>query len=412
MERSRGAIRNAGLISIVDVDLDYWPAWAEGPLPVETARGQLSAEARGSYFNARVAHSLYGTNRAHRSFSPSPIPAGEVTSAELVRVREDRALLVVHARADGGPAEAAEGLAWLVDVTGGAPARSYYEQLLGGAARVPAAMQRAFGLSHVRLDGPLGRVLPSPAYDAWGAEQQWLWLLASATPFAAYEPPVTLDAELRASTVQLSAGWRALILRDGASFIGAGTDMGPLYALSQEPEVHFHSIYLDAFLVGHVQRMRLTAIADDLAGLGDPDAEPERLARLDQEMTAFRNVYWWQQASAHLHGTALLAAYQRQQAIPDLFSQLVDELATFASRVRIDAEQRTGAFIGLLTIVGLPYGLSLAVLHAIGEERLEWLIIAMLASTVVAALLLATDAGRVLVRQWHSFARPRVRSRR
>src|SRR3954454_19617085 len=221
MQRSpRSGARTAGLIAIVDVDLEHWPAWCEGPLPVETPRGPVDAEARRSYFNARVARSLYGTNRAHRSFSPDPIPAGQVTAAELVRVREERALLVVHARAAGGPAEAAEGLAWLVDVTDGAPARLYYERLLGGAACVPLATPRAFGLSHVRLDGPLGTVLPSPAYDAWGAEQQWLWLLASATPFVAYAPPVTLDAELRASTVQLSAGWRVLVLRDGASFIG------------------------------------------------------------------------------------------------------------------------------------------------------------------------------------------------
>jgi hypothetical protein len=355
-------------------------------------------EARRSHFNERTAKALYRT-RMHRPGPLEEAPAAfETTGAELVAGR----LLAVHGTVAADGLDVVDVLARLARVDGAA---EWYTALLAGAGRVSARTRRATTLVMATPEGALDRPLPSPEYDGWGAELQWLWLLATATPPAAYVPAEEMGDDLAASAVALSAGWRALVLRDGAAFLGEGPDMGTVYRLSDDPELHFRSIYLDAFMLGEIQRQRLGEIADHLAGLGDPVRHPERLEELEHELAEFRNVYWWQHLGAQWHGSRLLRSYQRQHELPELYDQVVGELADYARSAQTAASQRTEALLGILTVFGLPFGLAVGILHALEIPDWEWLVVSLAAATAVTVGLLLTAPGRQLVRLWRAVGR-------
>jgi len=386
-------------VLIVEVELETPPPWDEGPLPVREGEAIADAGARRSYFNERSAQALYGPTRLHRNADRTIDPRHAdftVIGLELVA----GALLVIHGslRADG--LKLVESLARLVDLGPESPARHWCDDLLAGHGRISASARRATALVQVTPDGDLDRPLRSPDYDTWPRELQWLWLLASATPADAYSPPPEAGTGLSASVLRFSAGWRALVLRDGAAFLGSGPDMGPIYRLSPDPELHFRSIYLDAFLLGMVQRLRLGEIADRLASLGDPVRQPERLAELEQEAAEFRNVFWWQQLGAQWHGNQLLRAYQRQHEIPELFSQVIGELEDYSRKAQTAATQRTEALLGIITVVGLPFGLAVGILHALEITSWVWLAASLAVAAVLSAALLLTSPWRNLVRLW------------
>jgi len=385
------------VILVVEVELDGLPAWDEGPLPLRAGDTVAAAEARRSYFNQRAGQALYGPGRAHRFAEPSDSPPDgslEVSGLELAA----GSLLVVHGALRANGAELVDSLRRVVDVGAESAARRWYESLLGSRGRVSARARRATGLVQVTPEGALDQPLPSPTYDGWTPELQWLWLLASATPADAYRPAPEIGQGLANSLLRFSAGWQALVLRDGAAFLGSGPDMGPIYRLADDPELHFRTIYLDSFLLGMIQRLRLGGIADDLAALGDPVRHPERLDELERELAEFRNVFWWQQLGPQWHGNQLLRAYQRQHEIPELLAQVVEQLGDSARKAQTAAGQRTEALLGVLTVVGLPFGLAVAIQHALELPDWKWLLVSFAAATVCTVGLLLTTPGRGLVR--------------
>lgn len=393
---------------IVDVELDGMPRWEQGPLPFRKGETIATAEARRGYFNERTGQALYGPSRVHRSTSEGgvepPQTGFEVVGLELLRVHERsksrNALLVVHGdlHVDGlGLVESLSTLAPIGDA--GSKSRGWYDELLAGFGRVEQNVKRAATVSLVTPARDLPEAsLTSAEYDSWAPELKWLWLLASASPVEVYRPPPDYAKRLDRSLVQLSAGWLALVLRDGAAFLGGGADIGAFYRLAPDAELHFRSIYLDALLLGHVQRLMLSRIADDLATLGDPVLYPERLLTLERELTEFRNVFWWQQLGPHWHGNELLQAYQRQHEIPALFNEVMEGLDDYSRQTRTAAAQRTSALLGILSIVGLPSGFALAFMRALGIEDWRWILASLAAAAAVTAAILATRPGRTLIR--------------
>ncbi len=396
----------AAVVIVVEVELDGLPAWDEGPLPVGAGE---TAEARRSYLNQRAAQALYGRSRRHsRAAAPPGAPgAFEPAGVEILCFERGASgvngLLAVHGHLPGGGAALVDDLARLADLGPGSPARAWFELVLADAGQV-AATRRATTLVMTTPSGELTHGLPEP-YAGWGPELEWLWLLASATPADRYLPPLGMGAALESSVVHLSAGWRALVLRDGSAFLGSGPDMSSVYGLAADPEVHFRSIYLDAILLGMVQRLRLGAIADDLATLSDPADHPDRLAELEHELAGFRNAYWWRHLGSQWHGTEILRAYQRQHEIPDLLDQVVGQLGDSARVAQTGAAQRTEALVGLLTVVGLPLGLAVATLHALEVTGWKGLLVSLAAATVVTVAILLSRPGRSLVRLWRTVGR-------
>jgi hypothetical protein len=398
-------------IVVAPVDLLELPAWEQGPLPVTTDGVAATAELRRGYFNERSATALYGPGRLHRQMASEhgqrqSYDRFDVAGVELFAVPTggDRrnALLAVHGelRADG--LALVETLARVADLgTGVSAPRSFLDDLLEGCGTVMSGLKRATTMT---LATPAAGVLEAPlessSYDAWGAELQWLWMLASTTSPDDYLPAPEYRADLLRSLIHLSARWQALVLRDGAAFLGSGADMSSTYRLSTDAEFHFRTLYLDALLVAQAQRLQLTRIADELAALADPISNPAPLLRLERQLTEFRNIYWWQHLGQQWHANQLLHAYQITHGITELFEQINDELGDYSRKAQTAATQRTEALVGVLAVVGLPLGAALELVHALDIHDPWWIALALALAALFVAAILLTGAGRTLLRLW------------
>ncbi|MEU6715033.1 hypothetical protein ABZ897_26515 [Nonomuraea sp. NPDC046802] len=98
------------------------------------------------------------------------------------------------------------------------------------------------------------------------------------------------------------------------------------------------SIYLDAVLLGVLQKQGLTRLEDRMAGALDSSASTT-MAELEQEVSSFRHRLWAQHLTPHGIPNRLLIAYQRQRALPERYEQVLTEISDF-NRLARDDESR------------------------------------------------------------------------
>ena len=410
----------SGVIFVTPVDLVAIPPWERGPMPFAEGGVVATADVRSGYFNDRSGQALYGSDRVHRWAASGaglefPDPAFDVIGVEVIRAPgthlHRNGFVIVHGRMPPSGVDLVDELHRLSLIgTDSAPLRRWCDEVLDRSGAVSANIKRAMTMTYVTPATELVSPL-SGAYSAWPASLQWLWLLASTTPADAYLPAPEARAALAESLVRLSAGWQALVLRDGVAFLGSGPDMGPAYRLFQDPEFHFRSIYLDTLLLGQLQRLILTQIADDLAAVSDPYLDPQRLVNLEHELTKFRNVFWWRHLGPQWHANALLGAYQRQHEIPDLLDQISNELGDYSSKAERSATQRSEALLGVLAVVSLPVGAA-ELTHALGIHEWIWRSLALAVALVLVVAILLTGPGRRIVRLWLLVGRQESRTKK
>jgi hypothetical protein len=353
-------------ISIVEATLDEsaLSGWEVGPAPFANSRIRADEDRRATYFDQRIRRALYsadGPQRRHRFEGPGIGAWGDrgvsVTAVEVGRLRfttePGRALLIVHGTLPSDePIEALWSLARLSGDSDG-DVREWYSRLGGGLVDIDARTTRATTAAFLTPAGDLPRVLPDD-YEGWTPTEQWLWLAASATPFERYPPDPVLRDDLAKFTVRISRDWEALVLRDGVGFLGRRPDQGEGDPFFDDAEVYFHSIYLDALVLGVAQKAALRSIADDVADLDDPHQKPRELRALERRVARFRNVYWWTHLSAHGPANELTRLYSRQHRLDALATQIFEEIGEHSRQIQTAAAERTNALLGLITIVGLP----------------------------------------------------------
>ena len=198
------------VILVTPVDLVAVPEWEPGPLPFAEGDWVATADVRRTYFNERSGQALYGADRAHRWAAPGEGlellgAAFELVGVEILRAPGDRldrnGLAVIHGRFAADGLALVETLQALSDIGGASsPLRRWCDEALDGCGVVGPSIKRAMTMTLVT---PAGRSPPAPAdgYEAWPAELQWLWLLASATPAEAYLPPPEAREALAGSLV-------------------------------------------------------------------------------------------------------------------------------------------------------------------------------------------------------------------
>lgn len=375
--------------------------WSAGPQPFANGDIVADAESRAGYFDERIRRALYGGEANHRRHLATPpaqapgLEGLEIEAVELAHARvphEDvNGFLIVHGTLPASdPLRALASLAHLPPLAD-PEARDGLESLGDGAVRIEPRAKRVTTLSLFTPAAELPPVIPA-GYENWSTEEQWLWLLASATPFEDYPPDPSLREEIASSTLRLSRDWSALVLRDGAAFLGRRPDDGDDDPFFGSAELYFRSIYLDALLLGMIQRAALVSIADDVAALGDPIRCPGAVHALERRLTEFRNVYWWSHLSGHGPVNDLTAAYGRQHRLPELSRQVVEEVGYYASQVQTAAADRASTLLGLLTLVGLPLGAVIGVFQILSIDSAPALAVAVLAAILASVLVVATVA--------------------
>ncbi|MER7583763.1 hypothetical protein [Kitasatospora sp. NPDC097691] len=366
--------------------------WTEGPLPVALGDGAADRARRMTYFEPRVAESLYGSAqrpaRWHRAIDEKG-PGPAVEAVELLRLpavlgpaAERHGLAVLHVRLSADPLA---DLPLLAD-----PSRSGHLHFaaLPPGARPAQPARRPWTLCHVTFtDGAPPEVMPAP-YSPWGARDQWLWLLASATPLERF-PPDPEDHALFAGRVRFSADWQALVLRDGAAFVGTSPDPGGGAVFHAGAATLVRTIYLDTFLLGRLQVLGLNQLANAVAGLHAHEADGHRLLALERRAIELRRALWSSHITTRAKANELLERFQEQHRLPELLAGTGTALADAARYVETARSRRGALALGLISAVGLPFGLVYAAGALWGDPSPLNLLVCTLVALVVAALAFA-----------------------
>jgi hypothetical protein len=400
------------LTVVLPVRLLRVPDWDEGPFPFELGTRRTDAATRATYFAPASARVLYGApGRPRRWYRPvSVVHNGlHLIGMELLRTATARhpenALAVLHfavtrpllsvVRAIAGRSVTDDGAATLTGPL--AP-----EELLAGIAEVTSgigtfAIARPYTIAFLTPDADHAPALRASHEGALpDSADRWLWQLASrSTPADFPLAPETAVAEL-SRAVRISADWSALVLRQGAAFLGhrADTGEGDFYAFGA---LHSRTVYLDALLLGSLQRDHIDELTDELSDVFDTTHLARRVATLERNIAVFRSTYWRQHLTAHGPANELLLAFQNQHRLPDRFGEILAEAADYSRLVQTQESQQISGALGTLTILGLPIGTALGVLQVIGDESVTHLLIALGLSVAVTAGALATRYGRLVL---------------
>lgn len=318
--------------------LDSVHGWAPGPLPLEipapasaalqagTARVTDTA-ARSSHVAARVRETLYGSGRRwHHFVSEFANERCEIDAWEVLACGADMHLLIAHVQL--APEDPVHTLAAL------AARRSDLRTWLASSLPAPLVLpggERPRIVSHLRWRGA---VMPEPvdasttggALVEWSPAQRWAWFLASGTAPESVLPDTT-DSDLADGVVSLSRDWRATVLRDGVAYVALTRRVDDEPAFHDLARVLVRSVHLDALLLGIVQLRALHAFADRTSKVMDGALSAIALEELEGDLLRLRTRVWWNDVADQGGQTSeVLAAFQRQHRLPQLYAQVVSDL--------------------------------------------------------------------------------------
>ncbi|MEU6653341.1 hypothetical protein ABZ904_28875 [Streptomyces sp. NPDC046900] len=397
------------LTVVLPVRLLRLPNWPEGPFPFELGSRRTDAQTRATYFAPASARALYGApGRPRRWHLPLDVKHDgmHLLGMELLRAATARdpehALAVLHfsverpllpvLRALRRPDPDNEPLSGPFDPVG----------LLAGNADVrdpdaPFAIARPYTIAFITptaQHSPALRTGPERALPA--TADRWLWQLASrSTPEDFPLPPETASEQLK-DTVRISADWSALVLRQGAAFLGHRTDTGA-GDFFEFGALHSRTVYLDALLLGSLQRDHIDELTDELSEVFTSSQLARRVATLERNIAVFRSTYWRQHLTAHGPANDLLLAFQNQHRLPARFNEILAEAADYSRLVQTQESQQISGALGVLTILGLPLGTALSILQVLGDNSATHLLIALGLSIAATAAVLTTRYGRLVL---------------
>ncbi|MGW4793153.1 hypothetical protein ACWEPC_12165 [Nonomuraea sp. NPDC004297] len=363
------------LVVIYEARFPATPAWVSGPLVLGHRQVRSTAEARGEYFSAKAARVLYGdTERVSRWHDPARQIIGdvEITGVELLRAtdRPDACgLVAIHLQPqDGTPIDLLRSLAGRRDAP---PAGLDPQKLVDGQASIEPG-SRPFTICFVTAAKQgLPRLYRQARYWRWPSAQQWLWALASRTNVADYPPDPKNLEPADADVIRLSSDWHAVVLRDGMAVVGTRPDRGHDDSFFGYAALYLRSIYLDAILLGILQRQGLVRLEGRMAVALDTSL-PSTMAELEHEVSTFRHRLWAQHLTPHGAPNRLLSAYQGQHALRERFEHILTEISDFNRLARDNENRRVNGAVTVFTLVTVPAGIALALLQVV-ESSNPWL---------------------------------------
>lgn len=179
------------------------------------------------------------------------------------------------------------------------------------------------------------------AFDKWDVAQQWTWLLASLTPPDRFAPQHhSSDTGI---DLAMSSTWTARVLRDGASFIGYEESVDGSQDLSfASLALYARTIYLDALLLGIIQRQWLNNLADRIGGTAiHHHREIAVVENIDRAVSQFRASVWWRAAAHGSNGDKLITAFQEQHRLQELLESSAVEISDLVRQARTEVQRKT-----------------------------------------------------------------------
>ncbi|MEU3982677.1 hypothetical protein AB0F77_21705 [Streptomyces sp. NPDC026672] len=399
------------LTVVLPVRLLRVPGWPEGPFPFELGSRRTDTETRSTYFAPASARALYGApGRPRRWHLPLDDKHNglHLLGMELLRAATARnpehALAVLHFSVERPLLPVLRALARRRPATIEEPLTGPFDpaRLLDGIAdvRAPATPFATARPYTVAFMSPKEQHSPALRTGAEGAlpatADRWLWQLASCSTSEDFPlPPETVHDQLK-DTVRISADWSALVLRQGAAFLGHRTDTGA-GDFFEFGALHSRTVYLDALLLGSLQRDHIDELTDELSDVFNSSRLARRVATLEKNIAVFRSTYWRQHLTAHGAANDLLLAFQNQHRLPTRFDEILAEAADYSRLVQTQESQQISGALGVLTILGLPLGTALGVLQVLDDHSVAHLIISLALSVAATAAVLTTRYGRLVL---------------
>ncbi|WP_405888522.1 hypothetical protein OG762_28235 [Streptomyces sp. NBC_01136] len=399
------------LTVVLPVRLLRVPAWSEGPFPFELGSRRTDAETRSTYFAPASARALYGApGRPRRWYLPLDTKHDglHLLGMELLRAatarRPEHALAVLHFSVERPLLPVLRALAGRRPTSAGEPLTGPFDPagLLAGIADVrdpsaPFAIARPYSIAFMAPTAQHAPALRSGLEGELPATaDRWLWQLASrSTPEDFPLPPETAPEQLR-DVLRISADWSALVLRQGAAFLGHRTDTGT-GDFFEFGALHSRTVYLDALLLGALQRDHIDELTDELSEVFTSSRLARRVTTLERNIAVFRSTYWRQHLTAHGAANDLLLAFQNQHRLPARFQEILAEAADYSRLVQTQESQQISGALGVLTILGLPLGTALGILQVVDDHSVPHLLIAVGLSVAATAAVLTTRYGRLVL---------------
>jgi hypothetical protein len=295
--------------------------------------------------------------------------------------------------------------------------RELYAELVGSGFQISPTVRRALSVSMVTFQDELWPPLGAPRQ--WTAATGWLWSAASATPLRQFCPD-TEDPHVLDGLVYLSSSWRALVLRDGVGFLGLVPDSGDKTGFFAWGESYVRSLYTDVALIAALERDALDDFANRLAHIGNRFEKSLEFRRLVNEVTEFRNLFWWESVTRHGNANSILEQLHAAHRTPRLFAGVVADLEAFWQQVEAQAleasvqvqvmeEKRSRRFEHAASIAAIAFGLPALVFTALalpvrgvtsdGHDVPGWVIIAIGFGSLLAGAIAGAAGGRWLSRR-------------
>ena len=410
------------LVLAVEIHADPSPPFCSGPLQLRWRVGRpdetvASAASRQSYSSPILFPLLWDFGvRWHREVALSVSSPGglQLSAVEVIRLTADalrslpgearpltNGVVLLHGTLPVRPAkDVPHALHQVCDIDPGhgREQRGWINEQLPQGCSVSSTMREAFSCVLVTAPRRLPRLMPHRAYRHWTPEDQWMWRLYYS---ARYLPdPQNLEG-LRALQIPMSSRVRGLTTFRGLVLTGTGNDPGRGVPENFYDGTTFQlrTFYADAAALTCLQRILIEAIGARVAQTGRREPRRDEVSRLERDLLAFRRGYWAANFGRRGDVDAILAGCQRELGLPVELTRLVNDVGEFSRQLQAAASETTNAVLGLLTAVGLPVTVGLAIWQGLPSSHSHslWPTLLIAAASCFGIILVFPGLRRLLV---------------
>lgn len=344
--------------------------WADGPLPLPWGARVTDADLRSTLLDPRASSLLYGrragSERRHLVLDEQTFPGSasadpsEVTLEAVEWLRAPSlgsgvaGLAVLHLHVSAQQTQHL--LATWADASH--PERSGATwQRIATIVRARAGLSPELGTSNFHayrialVDQDPDMPPPFPT-SGMSHGMQVAFSAAAGITSEQFVPGPADEEEFQRSSFDLSADWRALVLRDGTTFLVAPSAVDSAFIVTSAPTL-VRTVYTDVLMLGMLQSIAMSDFLNDLALLDDPAGSPRAVEELDARFSRIRNALWWQQVSQRGHANELLRLLGHQRRLPEIIAQTTAELEAYSRQTTLRSNRRLTLAVSVFTLLGL-----------------------------------------------------------
>jgi hypothetical protein len=247
-----------------------------------------------------------------------------------------------------------------IDPGHGSLQRAWLNEQLPPGCTLSSAMREALSCILVTATHRLPRLMPYRRYRSWTPEDQWMWRLYYS---ARYLPDPENLRDLRNLQIHMSSSVKGLVSFRGLVLTGTTNDpgRGKPRNFYDGTTYQLRTFYADAVALACLQRIIIDAIGIRVSQTGRREPRRQEVSRLERDLLSFRRGYWSATFGRRGDIDTILEACQRQLGLPTELDRLVNDVGEFSRQLQAFATETTNAILGLLTAVGLPATIALAI---------------------------------------------------